>query len=74
MKLTDIENEAGVYDASRDSYSKQRIDDTRRPGITLRHLNTLKKMRAARQLENLARRDILDLLYGQPVEGAGPGL
>lgn len=69
------EIDATYYSPENDRFAIQRIDDTRKPRITLLHLNRLKKMRAARDLENLVRRDILGLLYGAPAEGGGmPGM
>ena len=74
MKIFEVE--AAYYTPQDDKYSQLQLDDTRRPRITLAHLNKLKKMRAARQLENLVRRDVLGLLYGAPEEPEGgmPGL
>jgi hypothetical protein len=74
MRATEID--ATYYDPANDQYAIQHIDDTRKPRLTLIHLNRLKKMRAARQLENLVRRDTLDLLYGGGAEEAGgvPGI
>ena len=74
MKIFEVE--ATYYTPEDDKYSQLQLDDTRRPRITLAHLNKLKKMRAARQLENLVRRDVLELIYGAPAEEAGgmPGL
>ena len=71
MKLQDLD--ATYRTASDDMYDQQQLDDTRRPKITLRHLNKLKKMRAARDLENLVRRDTLELLYST-AEEAPPGM
>jgi hypothetical protein len=50
--------------------------DPRRPKITIAHLNQMKRMRSAKKLENLVRRDLLGLLYGAPsAEGGGmPGM
>jgi hypothetical protein len=74
MKIYEVD--ATYYTPEDDRYSQLQLDDTRRPRITLAHLNKLKKMRAARQLENLVRRDVLELIYGSPEEGGGqmPGL
>ena len=73
MNANDLD--AQYYTPGDDKYSQQQLTDTRKPKITLVHLNKLKKMRAARQLENLVRRDVLELLYGAPEEGGGmPGM
>jgi serine/threonine protein kinase HipA of HipAB toxin-antitoxin module len=71
MRTTDFD--ATYYEPSEDKYAIQQLDDTRRPRLTLKHLNRLKKMRAARDLENLVRRDILNMLYGKE-SGEGGGL
>jgi hypothetical protein len=74
MKADDLD--AQYYSPENDQYTQQQLRDTRKPKITLQHLNKLKKMRAARQLENLVRRDVLELLYGAPGEEGGgmPGI
>jgi len=74
MKANDLD--AQYYSPENDQYTQQQLRDTRKPKITLQHLNKLKKMRAARQLENLVRRDVLELLYGAPGEEGGgvPGI
>ncbi len=74
MRLNDIQDQAQQQDPSQDEYTAQNLQDTRKPEITLQHLNKLKKMRAARDLENLVRRDVLELLYGAPSEEAAPGM
>jgi len=74
MRLNDIQDQAQIQDPAQDAFTAQQLDDTRKPAITLLHLNKLKKMRAARNLENLVRRDVLELLYGAPEEGAAPGM
>lgn len=74
MRLNDIQDQAQLQDPAQDEFTVQRLQDTRKPAITLLHLNKLKKMRAARNLENLVRRDVLELLYGAPSEEAPPGM
>lgn len=74
MRLDDIQDQAQLQDPAQDEFTAQHVHDTRKPAITLLHLNKLKKMRAARNLENLVRRDVLELLYGVPAEEAPPGM
>jgi hypothetical protein len=74
MRLDDIQDQAQLQDPAQDEFTAQHVHDTRKPEITLMHLNKLKKMRAARNLENLVRRDVLELLYGAPAEESAPGM
>jgi hypothetical protein len=64
----------GFYDPSADKFNRRELSDTRKPVLTLRHLNRLKKMRALKQLEELQRQDILGIMYGIPDEPAGGGM
>lgn len=63
--------EIGYTDINQDQYSQRQLDDSRKPKITLAHLNRLKKMRAARDLETLMKQDLLQLMYGAPQEQQG---
>ncbi len=63
--------EIGYTDINQDQYSQRQLDDSRKPKITLAHLNRLKKMRAARDLETLMKQDLLQLMYGAPEEQQG---
>ena len=67
------EFEAEYYDAGNDRFGQAQISDTRKPRLTLRNLNKLKKMRAAQDLENAMRTDTLDIIYGTPAEDSAPG-
>ena len=69
MNANDID--AGYYDPADDRYNIQKPNDTRKPSITLFHLNKLKKMRLAKDLENLMRGDMLEILYGTPSDETG---
>lgn len=49
------------------SYSSEGLrseQDTRKPKLTLRHLNKLKKMEAMRKLEKVRRDALLGIMYG----------
>jgi hypothetical protein len=69
------EFEMGYQDNAKDEFSQSHISDTRksRTRLTLKHLNKLKKMRAAQDLENHMRMDTLEIIYGAPSEEAGAG-
>ena len=71
MRAKDFDG--GYYSPDKDNYTMQKLHDTRRPKITLAHLNQLKRMRSAKTLENLVRRDLLGMLYGAP-EGEEGGI
>lgn len=72
MKANEFDME--YQDLGQDEFSQARLKDTRKPRLTLMHLNKLKKMRAAQDLENHMRTDTLEIIYGAPAEEAGPGL
>lgn len=67
--------EIGYTDPNQDKFSQRQMKDSRKPKITLAHLNRLKKMRAAKDLETLMKQDLLQLMYGAPQEeGGGMGI
>lgn len=57
-----------------DNQEQQKVSSIRKPKFTLRHLNKLKKMRAAEDLERVMRMDTLELIYGAQEEEAAAGL
>ena len=57
-----------------DNIMQRHLRDSRKPKITLRLLNKLKTMRAAKDLENLIRADFMQTLYGTPDEQAPGGM
>ena len=80
MKLNEFLSQddiaTGYYDPAEDKVTKRELNDTRKPKLTLKHLNKLKKMRALRMLEKLKREDLLDIMYGGSgeEEGGMPGM
>lgn len=67
--------EIGFTDPAQDRFSQRKASDSRKPRITLSHLNRLKKMRAAKDLETLMRQDLMQLMYSAPEEqGGGMGI
>jgi len=58
------------YDASDDEYSKVDIDDTRRPRLTLEHLNKLRKMREINAVEKDANEKFYKVIYAKPQDQA----
>jgi hypothetical protein len=76
MKLFELDQqdfETGYYDPTEDKVNIRLPTDTRKPLLTLKHLNRLKKMRAVQKLENLKRQDLLKIMYGLPKEESGGG-
>jgi hypothetical protein len=63
--------EIGYTDPAQDKFTQRKMSDSRKPRITLAHLNRLKKMRAAKDLETLMRQDLMQLMYSAPDEQAG---
>lgn len=71
MKASDIDPQ--FQDNDRDMVMKRELENSRKPKITLMNLNKLKKMRAAKDLENLMRGDFLEIIYGAEKEETGGG-
>ena len=65
----------GTYaEPNDDKFNQRKLSDTRKPKFTLRHLNKLKKMRSAEDLERMMRMDTLEIIYGAQEEAAAGGL
>lgn len=56
-----------------DEGNKAEYDDTRRPRLTLRHLNKLRKIQELKKLEGEAHAEFVKKMYGTPPEDAGGG-
>ena len=75
MKLVELHEDYDLSanlrrDPSDDKFGKMVSDKyDRRPSITLRHINKLKKMKQAQRDEHDQRKKILDIMYGIPTEG-----
>lgn len=69
MKKNEIINEN--YDMEDDEYMKAELSDTRRPRLTIRHLNKLRKLKDARGIEDQERSSFVKKMYGSspPMEG-----
>ena len=70
----EIQTATGYYDPAEDKLNARKITDTRKPVLTLRALNRLKKMRALKKLEDMKRQDLLGIIYAAPEEAAGGGM
>ena len=73
MHMRAGEFDIGYRDQGSDKLGQFQLSDTRKPKLTLKHLNKLKKMRAAQDLENHIRMDTLEIIYGAPEEAGMPG-
>lgn len=60
------------YDPADDKMNQASLEDTRRPRLTLRHLNKLRKIQELKALESEAHDDFVRTMYGTPEEGAEP--
>lgn len=56
----------GLYDPAKDVLGRRDLDDTRKPEITLKMLNRLKKIRAVRRREILKRLKVAKVMYADP--------
>ncbi len=68
MKMNEIINEAdmeNILSPEDDTYDTIEMDDTRKPKITLKIVNKLKKIRSVKRLGDARRNDLLDAIYGQ---------
>ena len=68
------EIEGAYYSPQDDKFSQAKLHDTRSPRLTLIQLNKLKKMRAAKSLEDLVHADHLEMQYAPAAEEGGPTL
>lgn len=73
LELDDNDLLTGYYDPAEDSLNIRNPSQTRRPVLSLRHLNRLKKMRALKKLEDLKRQDLLGIIYSSPEEPPAGG-
>lgn len=77
MKLLELLDqrsvETGYYDPAADEANVRHMNDTRKPILTLKHLNRLNKIRTLRRLEDLKRTDLLGIMYAGPDEDAMGG-
>lgn len=59
------------YEPELDDYSKADLEDTRRPRLTLRHLNKLRKVRELRKMEKATHKEFVKTMYGAPPDEGG---
>ena len=71
--MVEISDLTSRYIASKDRLLQKFTSDSRKPKLTLMHLNLLKKMRASKRLEILKRKDTLKAIYGSNDSGQSGG-
>ena len=59
-----------AQDAKDDEYNKWDMDDTRRPKLTLRHLNKMRNRRELARSEHATKVEKVQLQYGQSSDSA----
>jgi hypothetical protein len=69
MKARDLLVE--YYDPADDELDKAHMDDTRRPRLTMLHIQKLRKSRDAEKYEKAQHLNFLPDMYGQAPEEAG---
>jgi hypothetical protein len=72
MKARDLLVE--YYDPADDELGKAKMDDTRRPRLTMLHLQKLRKSRDAEKYETAQHLEFLPDMYGQPPAESSGGL
>jgi hypothetical protein len=61
------------YDMEDDKFMQAQLSDTRRPRLTLRHLNKLRKLRDLRKVQDQDRSDFVKKMYGAVSGGEDAG-
>lgn len=72
MKARDLLVE--FYDPADDDLGKAKMDDSRRPRLTMVHLQKLRKARDAEKYDKAKHLDFLPDMYGQSAQQDGGGL
>lgn len=72
MKADELEPQ--FQNPNKDVLQQRQIYNSRKPVVTLLALNKLKKMRAAKDLENLMRADFLQIIYSPEEQSGGGGV
>ena len=71
MKQDQIETNNGTanpYKTDDDQLAKKHLNDTRKPSITLKTLNKLRKMKELRKFDLLKQQEFISHMYAAPVE------
>lgn len=57
------------YDPEQDKINHLDLEDTRKPKLTLKMINRLKKIRSTKNLEMAKKQELLGIMYGAKPEG-----
>lgn len=60
------------YEPGDDKQNQASLTDTRRPRLTLRHLNKLRKIQELKKLEAESHAEFVRTMYADPEEGGEP--
>ena len=60
------------YEPGDDQMNQASLTDTRRPRLTLRHLNKLRKITELKKLESESHAEFVRTMYAEPDEGGEP--
>ncbi len=67
MRLNEVKDfQDSHYNPENDEYHKSEKLDTRRPRLSLEHLNKIRKMREIRKLETEQRKELYKVIYARP--------
>jgi hypothetical protein len=73
-KLYELDHDSiDRYQPDQDNVEKKSFGDSRKPKLTLKMINRLKKIRASKSLEMHSKKKILGVMYGVPAEGEEGG-
>lgn len=73
MRLHEFTNSPSFMDPKDNVLQRRHLDDTRKPKLTLKHLNKLRKMREAKKLDMWDRKQQWQAMYGIADEEEGMG-
>jgi hypothetical protein len=74
MRVEDDQEDVGFYDPQSDDLNKHRLGDTRKPTLTLKMVNRLKKIRSTKNLEMVKKQELLGIMYGIGAGGEDEGI
>jgi hypothetical protein len=70
--MNQAEIEQNLDSTKDDQIDTLHLNDVRKPHLTLKHLNKLRKMRELRRFEKMQQDEFHAIMYGTPAEEANP--